>query len=108
MYLMKMFDRLGIADQLKPKLIAAADLQSGRAGGGERRSRNRHDADQRDPSLCGRRSGRAAAARIELTTVFPAAVGAHAKEPRQAKALIKFLTSPAAAPVLKAKGLEPG
>ena len=39
---------------------------------------------------------------------FAAGVSATAKEPNAAQALIKFLTSPAAAPVLKAKGMEPG
>jgi molybdate transport system substrate-binding protein len=47
-------------------------------------------------------------AEIQLSTLFPAAVGTGAKEPEAAKAFIKFLTAPAAIPVLKAKGLEPG
>ncbi len=42
------------------------------------------------------------------TPCSPAAVGSRAKEGEAAKALIKFLTAPAAAAVLKAKGLEPG
>jgi ABC-type molybdate transport system substrate-binding protein len=33
--------------------------------------------------------------------------GAAAKEPEMAKALIRFLTTPAAAATLKAKGVEP-
>jgi molybdate transport system substrate-binding protein len=45
---------------------------------------------------------------IELQTPYPAAVGTGAREPEAAKALLKFLTTPAAAAVLKAKGLEPG
>jgi molybdate transport system substrate-binding protein len=39
---------------------------------------------------------------------FTAGLGAAAKEPEAAKALIKFLTAPAAAETLKAKGVEPG
>ena len=39
---------------------------------------------------------------------FVAGVGTGAKEPNAAQALIKFLTSPAAAQVLKVKGMEPG
>ena len=38
---------------------------------------------------------------------FTAGVSAAAKEPQAAKSFIRFPTSPAAAPVLKAKGLEP-
>ncbi len=46
-------------------------------------------------------------AEIQLTTSFATAAGTNAKEPEPAKALIKFLTAPAVAPVFKAKGLEP-
>lgn len=38
---------------------------------------------------------------------FAAGLGAAAKEPEAAKALIRFLTAPAAAATLKAKGVEP-
>jgi molybdate transport system substrate-binding protein len=46
-------------------------------------------------------------AEIGLASVYPAVVATAAKEPDAAKALIKFLVGPAAAPVLKAKGLDP-
>jgi len=42
---------------------------------------------------------------IQLNTSFATAVGASARQSEPAKALIKCLTSPAAAPVFKAKGL---
>jgi molybdate transport system substrate-binding protein len=45
---------------------------------------------------------------LQTYIVFTAAVGAAAREPDAARALIRFLTSPAAEPVIKAKGLEPG
>jgi ABC-type molybdate transport system substrate-binding protein len=41
-------------------------------------------------------------------SLYPAAVGTGAKSPEAAQAFIKFLTTPAAAAVLKTKGLEPG
>ncbi len=44
---------------------------------------------------------------IQLTTSFAAAVGTSAQQRDAANALIKFLTAPSAAPVLKAKGLDP-
>jgi ABC-type molybdate transport system substrate-binding protein len=44
---------------------------------------------------------------IQLTTSFAAAIGARARQSEAAQALIKFLTAPAAAPVFKAKGLDP-
>jgi molybdate transport system substrate-binding protein len=46
-------------------------------------------------------------AEIQRKTSFATAVGTNAKEPEPAKALIKFLTAPAAAPVFNAKGLDP-
>jgi molybdate transport system substrate-binding protein len=44
---------------------------------------------------------------IQLTTSFAVAVGANARQSEAAQALIRFLTAPAAAPVFKAKGLDP-
>ncbi|MBI2369074.1 MAG: substrate-binding domain-containing protein [Candidatus Rokubacteria bacterium] len=44
---------------------------------------------------------------LQNCLVFSAGVGAAAKQPDAAKALIKHLTAPAAAVVIKAKGMEP-
>ena len=59
-----------------------------------------------------------AAPGVELVGLFPselqtyisfaAGIGTGAKEPAAAQALIKFLTAPKAAAVIKAKGMEPG
>jgi len=40
--------------------------------------------------------------------VYVAGAFAESKQPGSSRALIEFICSPAAAPVLKAKGLEPG
>ena len=40
--------------------------------------------------------------------MFATAIHSTAKEADAAKALVKFLTAPAAAPVIKKFGLEPG
>jgi molybdate transport system substrate-binding protein len=45
---------------------------------------------------------------IQQITVFSAAVHNSAKNPDGAKALIRFLTSPQAAPVVRKTGMEPG
>jgi molybdate transport system substrate-binding protein len=45
---------------------------------------------------------------IQTYTVFAGGVSAAAKNAEAAAALIKFLTTPAAAAVIKAKGMEPG
>jgi molybdate transport system substrate-binding protein len=47
-------------------------------------------------------------AELQWYLVLPAGVAVGSKNPDAAKTLIKFLTSPAAAPVFKAKGMEPG
>jgi molybdate transport system substrate-binding protein len=47
-------------------------------------------------------------AQLQTSIGTTAGVGSAAKEPDAAKALIRFFTGPAAAPVLKAKGMEPG
>lgn len=44
---------------------------------------------------------------IQLTDAFAVAIGANAPQSGPAKALINFLTAPAAAPVYRAKGLDP-
>ena len=44
---------------------------------------------------------------IQVTTSFATAVGTGAQQPAAAKALIEFLTAPAASAVFKAKGLDP-
>lgn len=46
-------------------------------------------------------------AEIQNYTVYSAGVGAGAKEAGAAQALIKFLTGPAAVPVIRSKGMEP-
>lgn len=45
---------------------------------------------------------------VQVYTIFTAAVAASTKSPAAAQAFIKFLASPAAAPIVKAKGMEPG
>ena len=44
---------------------------------------------------------------VQDFTVFTTGVGANAKEPEAGGVLIKFLTAPSAASVIKAKGMEP-
>jgi molybdate transport system substrate-binding protein len=46
-------------------------------------------------------------AAIQKVTVFSAGIAVGAKEPEAARALIKFLTSPAAVPAITKSGLEP-
>ncbi len=45
---------------------------------------------------------------VQVYTVFSGAVGAGARQPAAAEAFLKFLTAPAAGPVIRAKGMERG
>ena len=45
---------------------------------------------------------------LQSYVVFAAGIGATTKETEAAKAFINFLKAPAAVPVLKTKGMEPG
>jgi molybdate transport system substrate-binding protein len=45
---------------------------------------------------------------IQHITVFSSGIHTGAKQAEQAKALVKFITAPAAVPVIKKHGLEPG
>jgi molybdate transport system substrate-binding protein len=44
---------------------------------------------------------------LQLVFAFSAGISIAAKEPEAAKALVDFLSSPDALPVLKARGLDP-
>ena len=47
-------------------------------------------------------------AELQATSVISAGIVTTASEPDAARVLLKFLTSPAAAAVIKASGMEPG
>ena len=105
-HLPKVFDRLGIAEQMKaktkpnalvrvPQVVAAGEVELAIAG---------------IPTLL---SGEGVQVVGPLPTelqswfVNTAGVSAAAKQPDAAKALIEYLTTPEAAAVIKAKGMEP-
>jgi len=105
-YIDKLLDRLGIADQIRPKAKLkqgghVADLiVSGEAELGI------HQISEIVPvkgaSLVG-----PLPKEIQNTTIYAAGLGASAKNKDAAEALIKAFSSPAAAAVLKSKGMEP-
>jgi molybdate transport system substrate-binding protein len=104
-YLKDLFVRLGIADAIKPKLklpptAAAEFIARGEAEIGM--TQISEILPYAGAELVG-----PVPADIQLYTNFAAAAATDAKQPDGARALIKFLTSPAAAPVIKVKGLDP-
>jgi molybdate transport system substrate-binding protein len=109
-YFAKLFEQMGLAAALKPKLKLAAGGPEGYAGTIVAKGEAEF-ALQPIPELM-------AVPGIEIVgplpgafqnvTTYRAGIPANAKEAEAAKALIKFLTAPPAAEIYKAKGLEPG
>jgi molybdate transport system substrate-binding protein len=107
-HMMALLDRLGIAAEVKPKVhapavSAAEDAAKGVAELGMTQISEILPHAAEDAELAG-----PLPAELQLYTIFAIAVATDAKQPDAAKALIRFLTAPAAVTVLKAKGLEPG
>jgi molybdate transport system substrate-binding protein len=107
-YLKSVFERLGIADQVKPKLKslptsnpAAHAVANGEAELGI-------TAISEILPYAGAELVGPLPAEIQFYSVSAAVIAANAKQPEAARSLIKFLTAPATAAVLKAKGLTPG
>jgi molybdate transport system substrate-binding protein len=105
-YLKTLFEKLGIADALKPKI----KLLQGGAGEATANGEVEMGLTQiseivpyADAELVG-----PLPAEIQVYTTYAAGVAAASKQGDVARALVKFLTAPAAADVIKAKGMEPG
>jgi len=105
-YFVSLLDRMGIAAEMKPKLrpMAAEDAVEVVARG---------EADMvvvvatRIVDVAGVEPLGPIPPELQTRIGFAAGLGAAAKEPIAAKALIRFLSAPAAAPTLKTKGVEP-
>jgi molybdate transport system substrate-binding protein len=107
-YVIGLFERLGIADQIKPKLkqtptgvfvgtiVANGEVEIGI----QQVSEMSHFAgvDYVGPLP----------ADIQKMTIFASGVAANAKQPEAAKAMVKFITAPEAAQAYKKRGMEPG
>jgi len=104
-YLKDLLQRLGIAEQLKPKLkliptAAAAAVERGEVEIGM--TQISEILPHPGAELVG-----PFPADIQLITAFATALGTSAKQPDPARALVRFLATPAAVQVIKAKGLDP-
>jgi molybdate transport system substrate-binding protein len=105
-YFVGLLDRLGIAAEMRPKLrpMPAEDTVEVVARG---------EADlvvvvaSRMVGVPGVEMIGPIPAELQTSIGFAAAVGAAAREPEAARAFVRFLSAPAAAPVLKAMGVEP-
>ena len=107
-YVLSLFERMGIADQVKPKLRQVPSgaristfITSGEAEIGFQQISELVDApgvDYLGPLP----------PEVQKITVFSAGIHSGAKQPQAAKELVKFLTAPSAASVIKKHGMEPG
>jgi len=107
-YMIGVFERMGIADEIKPKLkqtptgvFVGSIIASGEAEiGFQQVSELSHFAgvDYVGPLP----------AEIQQFTIFSSGIIAGAKEADAAKALVNFITAPAAGAVFKRIGMEPG
>ena len=107
-YVVGLFQRMGIADEVKPKLkqtptgvFVGSIIASGEAEiGFQQVSELSHFAgvDYVGPLP----------ADVQYITVFASGIATGAKEADAAKALVKFITAPTAAPAFKKRGMEPG
>ena len=106
-YFARVLDRLGIAEQMKPKTILVPGAQAAEVVAKGEAELGVAQASEIVPvagaQLVGPLPGEYAS-----VTVFSAGVGAGTKAPEAAKSLIQFLTGPTAAPLFKSKGFEPG
>src|SRR5436190_1752576 len=104
-YLASLFDKLGIAAEIKPKaklkkggyvaeLIATGEAELGL-----------HQISEILP-VKGVKLVGPLPAEIQNYTTYAAAVGAQAREAEAAQAMLKLLAGPEAEPVLKARGME--
>jgi len=108
LYMLSVFEKMGIAEQVKARLkqtpsgvFVGNQIASGEAEiGFQQISELVHFAgiDYVGPLPSD----------LQRMTVFSAGIQAGAKQPDAARALVKFITAPAAASVIRKHGLEPG
>jgi molybdate transport system substrate-binding protein len=105
-YFARVLDRLGIADQMKPKTVLVPGDQSAEVvAKGEAEigvAQTSEIIPVSGAQLVGPLPGD-----LNLVTVFSAGLGAGTKAPDAATSYVKFITGPTAAAVLKARGMDP-
>jgi molybdate transport system substrate-binding protein len=105
-YLKTLFEKLGIADELKTKLKLLPGPAGEAAASGEVEiglTQISEILPYTNAELAG-----PLPADVQTYTYFSASVSAVTKDAELAKAFIKFLVAPSAIAVIKAKGMEPG
>ena len=108
LYMPTLFQKMGIADAVKPKIIQIAPG----LGVGDTLARGEGEIGFTQMSelmsVKGIQYLGPLPAEVQFVTVFSAGLHASAPAPEAARALLKVLTGPDATPVLKSHGMEPG
>jgi molybdate transport system substrate-binding protein len=105
-YVMSVFEKLGIAEEMKPKIKLLQGAAAEAAGSGEVEI-GMTQISEILPHASAELAG-PLPPDLQTYTYFSAGVSAASKESDAAKAFIKFIATPAALAVIKAKGMEPG
>ena len=114
LFFLGLLDRLGIADEMKSKLRPQAASQLGDPPGGTARAVVTGDAEMVVVGVALIHMAKGAElvgwlpSELQSYVVFTGGISAAAKETEAGRTLLSFLTTPEAAAVFKAKGLEPG
>lgn len=105
-YIASLFQRMGIADAIKARI---KQVQGEPAGAVVARGEAEIGFQQMSELLpvAGIDLIGPLPADVQQITVFSAGIHVGAKSPDAARALVRFLTAPAAAPVIRRKGMEP-
>jgi len=106
-YFARVVDRLGIAEELKPKTILVPGAQAADLVAKGEAEMGVGQASEVVP-VAGAQVLGPLPGEFASVTLFTGAIGADTKVPEPAKSFIRFLTEPAAAPVFTAKGFQPG
>ena len=106
-YVMKMFARLGITEAVKPKLMYEQDSGRPQLNVAEGKAEIVLTLIPEIPVYKGVQLVGPLPADLQSSISFAAGVSTNSHDKENAKALIKFLTGPKAASVLKAGGVEP-
>jgi molybdate transport system substrate-binding protein len=108
-HIMQMFEKLGIAAEVTPKVKLAAGGPNGRVSvlvsSGEAEIGLQQVSElmsNPEVEVIGMLP-----AELQLTTIYSAGVTANARQPEAARALVRFLAAPEAMMIYKAKGLDP-
>jgi molybdate transport system substrate-binding protein len=108
-HMWSVFERLGIAEKLKPKTIFGPGGPAGLIGFFLLRGEAEIGLQQMPELMAvpGIDIVGPVPGEMQNITVFAAGITAHAGDPAAGKKFIEFLTTPAAAKAIKAKGMEP-